>query len=224
MLLFCGTCYEAAATVVPSPNDRPATVDAGRFPEVDWEYWQGVNPAVIGWITIPETPVNYPIVQAPREDPTFYLTHDVYGNWNFAGCPYLDAECTESGLLGSENAVVFGHNLGLHDTSQFATLSRYVDAAFAEQHATALLQTPDAKCTLRIQGAACIPGWSATKRVDFADEEDFQTWIDQRLEECDYLVAEHGKPTRVVTLCTCSYNFWDDERTIIDAAPLANDR
>ena len=40
----------------PSPNaDFQAYPDG--FPIVDWGYWEEVNPAVIGWVTIPGTNV-----------------------------------------------------------------------------------------------------------------------------------------------------------------------
>ena len=92
-------------------DDASEAADDG-FPTVDWAYWQGVNPDVIGWITVPGTTINSPIVQAPTDDPDFYLSHDVYGNYNIYGAIYLDAECAEAGL-DSRNAVILGHHSGI---------------------------------------------------------------------------------------------------------------
>ena len=74
-LLLCGAgvllllqAWRSAANTPPSPG-ADASVAAEEdpqspFPEVDWDYWQGVNPDVIGWITVPGTTINSPIVQA----------------------------------------------------------------------------------------------------------------------------------------------------------------
>ena len=78
---------------------------------VDWGYWQSVNPDIIGWVTVPGTGIDYPIVQAHDGDPDHYLRYDVYGGWNYHGVPYLHWKCADDGLLGAGNALVFGHHL-----------------------------------------------------------------------------------------------------------------
>ena len=220
VLIFqCSTCYMAATRTDPSPGSAFTVRDPAGFPEVDWNYWQSINPQVIGWVTIPGTAVDYPIVQAPPNDPTFYLTHDVYGDWNFAGCPYLDAECADGGLEESMNAVVFGHNLGYGDPSLFAAFARYVDASFAQAHRTVLVQTPTSKIPCVVQGAACIQGDQASKRTRFSDEEDFHSWYQNQIEKCSCRTQDETEVKRTITFCTCSYYRWDNERTIVYAAP-----
>lgn len=68
---------------------------------VDWGYWQGVNPDIIGWVTVPGAGIDYPIVQAHEGDPDHYLRYDVYGGWNYHGVPYLHWKCADDGLLGA---------------------------------------------------------------------------------------------------------------------------
>ena len=77
------------ASPSPSPNGTPqetATESAGgresEFPTVDWDYWKSVNGDVIGWITVPGTDINHPILQAHASDPDYYLHHDIYRNYN----------------------------------------------------------------------------------------------------------------------------------------------
>lgn len=215
--------HERAASVEPSPqgasSEAPASDEYG-FPAVDWDYWLAVNPDVVGWITIPGTPVNYPIVQGPADDPDFYLTHDIYRKVNYMGCIYLDAGCAETGLLSSRNAVLFGHHMGMGDTSMFNAVASYTDAAFAKSHARVLLQTPDAKRVYELQAVDCINGRSALKRTSFENGADFAQWYGERFSASRVKLAEDADVSQVLTLCTCSYNFWpDNERTIVYAAP-----
>lgn len=174
---------------------------------------------------IPGTPVDYPIVQAPADDPTYYLKHDVYRKPNFMGCPYLDADCAEGGLFGSTNAVVFGHNLGFGDTSMFNAVASYTDASFAREHCRVLLQTPDERREFEVQAADCIGGWEAQKRTRFESEADFSQWYADRLVESDMRLTDEAVASPIVTLCTCSYNRWaDNERTVVYAAPIGAEK
>lgn len=218
-----------AASVSPVPGEQAIedtpTADRSGFPDVDWEAWRAINPDVIGWISIPGTPVDYPIVQAPADDPTYYLKHDVYRKPNFMGCPYLDADCAEGGLFGSANAVVFGHNLGFGDTSMFNAVASYTDASFAREHCRVLLQTPDESREFEVQAADCFGGWEAQKRTRFESEADFSQWYADRLVESDMRLTDEAVASPIVTLCTCSYNRWaDNERTVVYAAPIGAEK
>ena len=201
----------------PSPNPSGKDdANPGEFPDVDWAYWMQVNPDIIAWITIPETAVNLPIVQAAPQDPDFYLTHDVYGESNFTGCPYLDADCiTAGGLLQCPNSVIYGHNMGW-SRDMFGDLACYADKSWGEKHRVIFLQTPDLQVRLKVQALAIVPGWNATRRIEFADGADFASWWNACFAESD--VRYEPKPLarrNLVTLCTCSYSHWDNERTLV---------
>ena len=70
MFAFLLYCRQAAHTP-PSPDAPPESTveDDDGFPTVDWDYWQDINPDVIGWVTNPGTTVDYPILQAHRDAP-----------------------------------------------------------------------------------------------------------------------------------------------------------
>lgn len=203
----------------PNPKGIEALatdVDDG-FPIVDWNYWQGINPDVIGWISIPDTTVNYPIVQAHKDNPTYYLNHDIYKKYNIYGCIYLDADCAEDGLL-SQNAVIFGHHMR-HGESMFKPIASYTDKAFASSHSEIYIQTPTEKRKLNVEAASVIRGTDRTKRTQFNNREDFCEWYKTRISEASMRLDKDTTPARITTLVTCSYSFWpDDERTLVYAA------
>ena len=210
----------AASSVEPSPDEgqgAAAAESADGWPEVDWDYWQSVNPSVVGWISVDGTDVSQPIVQASPDAPTWWLRHDVWGNWSLYGCVYLDADCAEGGLLGSQNAVIFGHNMGFGDMSMLAAFAQYSSPEFAQSHRAVRLQTPSGRRLLEVRAAAVIDGWNATKRAHFDGEQDFDAWWDARMSEaCTVLdPSSEGVWRRgAVTVATCSYNYWSNERTV----------
>ena len=193
--------------------------DADGFPVVDWEWWQAENPDVIGWITVPGTSIDHPIVQAPAEDPGYYLFHDVHRTWNWYGAIFLDADCAESGLMGSANAVVQGHHMD--DGSMFAPNARYADAGWASEHRVVLVQTPDSKARLDVLAADVADASSEPKRTLFADAEDYREWAEGAVSGSDVVLNPEVSPERMYTLATCSYRTWLDERTLAYAAPAA---
>lgn len=159
MFAFLLYCRQAAHTP-PSPNTTPESTveDDDGFPAVDWDYWQDINPDVIGWVTIPGTTVDSPILQAHGDVPGYYLKHDVYGNYNPAGAIYLDADCEELGL-SSRNAVILGHHFwNDKKVAPMGTVADYKDENFAREHARVLIQTPTAKMTYEARFAQIVNG------------------------------------------------------------------
>ena len=158
---------EQAGNPSPGGEAREVPLDPYGFPEVDWDYWRSVNPDVIGWVTVPGTNIDSPIVQAHSDDPEYYLHHDVYGKYNVYGCPYLDAGCEAEGFK-SYNSVVFGHHM--NDQTVFSAFSKYTDADFAKSNNKVLLQMPGEKHVLNVKLAEIInAGTDKSKRTSFTD-------------------------------------------------------
>lgn len=217
-------CMRAAQTP-PSPDapaqedpaqEESATGDSDGFPEVDWAYWQGINPDVIGWLTIPGTDVNTPILQAHPDSPDYYLHHDVYGNYNPVGAVYLDADCEEFGL-SSRNAVILGHHvMGNTAVAPMGNIARYTDEAFAREHSLVLIQTPNTKMSYEARFAQIVNGRERNKRIDFEGESDFRAWYGESRANAAMMLDAETEPEQVISLVTCSYNIWvDNERTVL---------
>lgn len=207
---------ETAGHVDPSPVADVEQEEKDSFPVVDWDYWQDKNPDVIGWVTVPGTGIDLPICQAPSSDPTYYLSHDAYGKWNFYGCPYLDAECAEKGF-DSPLAMVFGHHMS--DGSMFAAMASYSDKAFAQEHSEILLQTPEEKKRLHVAAADVADTYNEFKRLGFGDRRDFLAWWEETREGSDMVLDPNAAdPENVQAFVTCSYGLWNGhERTIVYA-------
>lgn len=119
----------------PTPNRR---VRSGALPypekeriELDEalilpEYRElyALNEDIVGWITIPNMKINYPVVQS--EDNDFYLDHDFFGETNNNGQIILDELCDP--YTPSYNLVVSGHSM--KNGSMFGELPYYKDKGF----------------------------------------------------------------------------------------------
>jgi sortase B len=205
------------ASPSPSPNATLQTsevYDSDGFPVVDWEYWVSVNPDVVAWVTVPGTNIDYPIVQAQTEAPQFYLTHDVYSNYNIYGVPYVDSECADG--LRSLNVYIYGHHMD--DGAMFSTFAKYIDAEFAQSNACILLQTPSEKRVLKVRFSRVINGSAERTKIDFADEDDYANWYIAELKQATCALDTEYVPEQNFIFVTCSYNVFSNERTLVYAS------
>ena len=111
---------ESAASVPPeSSSSSPSPDEAGEKPESspvdgldvpprhDLAALAAENPDCVGWLTIPDTGIDYPVMHTP-EDPEHYLRRDFYGSSANGGTPFLDGRNLAE--TENQNLIVYGHN------------------------------------------------------------------------------------------------------------------
>ena len=92
------------------------------------------NPDIIGWIKIPGTRIDYPIMWTP-DYPEKYLRADFDGNYSMSGLPFVAADCKVSSLPNEKdcsNTLIYGHHM--QDKTMFADLIDYEKKEFANKH------------------------------------------------------------------------------------------
>lgn len=94
------------------------------------------NNDCIGWICIPNTNVNYPVMYTPY-DPEKYLRKNFYGEYSISGVPFLDARSS----LDSGNLIIYGHNM--RNGTMFSDVKNYTNADFKNAHPIIEFETTD---------------------------------------------------------------------------------
>ena len=158
-----------------------------------------------GWINIPDTGIDYPVMQTP-DDPDFYLKHGFDKKYSDYGVPYIEESC----MLGiSNNIVVYGHHM--NDGSMFMELCNYTDKAFYEAHPTIYFDTVSRFGTYQVVAVFKFDTNHETfKYNEFVtmDEEQFNEFMGNvhAREMYDTGVdAEYGD--QLLTLSTCEYTY-----------------
>ena len=124
---------EAGEEPESSPVDAVDDLDAP--PRHDLAALAAENPDCVGWLTIPDTGIDYPVMHTPN-DPEHYLRRDFYGSSANGGTPFLDGR--NLAQVGGQNLILYGHNM--MDGSMFKPLINYVDADFRETHRDIFLE------------------------------------------------------------------------------------
>ena len=185
--------------VETTTDDEPVEMEAIQWPEVDFEALAQVNGDIVGWLYIPGTVINYPVVQGT--DNEYYLKHLFNGKTNSSGCIYLD--CGAEGDFTSMNSVLHGHHM--KNGSMFAGICKYKDQSYFDEHPTAMLLTPDGRYEVKF-----FSGYVCETTSDAWDYDFDEVWIDKRIRS-SYFDADVIPTTedRILTLSTCSYEFTD---------------
>ena len=103
----------------------PPTEPREVLPRLQEQYEK--NPDLAGWLTIPGTRIDYPVMYSPDE-PERYLHANFEVSYSFAGLPFIDAACDpESG-----NRIIYAHNM--LDGSMFRTLLKYQQKDFWQRN------------------------------------------------------------------------------------------
>lgn len=92
------------------------------------------NSECIGWLCIPNTAVNYPVMYTPNA-PQKYLRRNFFGEYSQSGVPFLDYRCSPD----SGDLLIYGHNM--KNGTMFSDLKKYLDEDFLNSHQTIELQT-----------------------------------------------------------------------------------
>lgn len=211
---------QLATNPSPHPNQHNALLandTREQLPEIDWQHWLAVNPDIVGWIYLPNTPINYPVVQAPDYDRDYYLSHDVYRNWNIWGCPYIDADLAQA-PLDAKQIIIYGHHM--NDKTMFSAISSFVDKDFAESHQNVYFFTPSFTYEFTVDFVRVVSGEIPDKQIFFPSQTHFENWYHITKNQAIVRLAQQENtqtPEQVLSLVTCSYYRYGNERTIVYA-------
>lgn len=86
------------------------------------------NKSVIGWLTIDDTNIDYPVMQTVNND--YYLNHDFNGKEDNNGSLFLDCNCNAA--FRSTNLIIYGHHM--KSGKMFGNLKKYESEEYCKEH------------------------------------------------------------------------------------------
>ena len=202
-------------TVVTEPKPTEPTE-----PQILPEYlpFYELNNDMVGWITIADTKVNYPVMQTP-DNPDYYLKRNFYKMGSDWGAIYAREACDIN--RPSDNITLYGHHM--KDGSMFAQLSKFQFKDFWQTHQTFTFDTLYERHTYKVwavfkTSANISDNYFPYHRFsDAATEEEFNEFV-QTIKRLDYydtgITPVYGD--KLLTLSTCEYTL-DNGRFVVCA-------
>ncbi len=157
-----------------------------------------INNHIVGWIYIPLTNIDYPVVKG--EDNSYYLTHTPDGSYSAAGSIFVDARG-----FNEDNTIIYGHNMGSSSNIMFHDITNFSQSEFFNNVQWGYFITDNVIVRLNIFA------YSLTKPLSgfYSDNValDF-------IKENSVNYREPAVQGTMYTLSTCAYDF-DDARAVL---------
>ena len=102
---------------------RPTVDDSVSFDELC-----AMNPDIFGWLTVNDTPIDYPLVRG--KDNNRYVNYSAEGKYSLSGAIFLDYRNSLS--FDDFNSIIYGHHM--EKKMMFGSLSDFSDKEYFDNH------------------------------------------------------------------------------------------
>jgi len=194
----------------PDDLTRPGSAQEGF--QVNFNALWVINKDIVGWLYCPDTPINYPVVQAADNEQ--YLRRLLDGSWNVGGTLFLDYRCASDFTGG--NHIIYGHHM--KSGAMFGSLVKYRSQSYYDAHPTMYLATPDRVYRVELFAGCTIESADDIYRSDVTEAE-LEEMIRSSTFRADRDIPIDGP---ILMLSTCAYDF-DNARYVVLGALIADE-
>ena len=181
------------------------------------------NNDIVAWLEIPNTKINYPVLQT--SDNEYYMTHTYKKENSKDGSIFLDKDYNWD--LPSSNLLIYGHNN--RNGNMFEDLLKYEDESYYKEHPTIEFTTLDEDCTYEIIAVFKSRVYYKSEEnvfryyffINAENEDEYNYYVEESKKASLYdtgKTAEYGE--QLLTLSTCEYS-QEDGRFVIVARKIS---
>ena len=164
---------------------------------INYDEMYALNHDYVGWIYIPNTMINYPMVSS--NDNEYYLHHTFLKEYNFAGTLFLDS-LTSS--LNKDNVIIYGHRM--NNNSMFHDLEYFLDESFYTDNKNIYIFTENELRVYEVLSARIVELDDACYTITFNSNNPFDEWTLKMKSRSRYPISLVPVPAKnVITLSTC---------------------
>lgn len=170
--------------------------------QLDFATLQQENSDIYAWLYIPDTGIDYPILQHPSDD-SFYLNHNLNLTEGRPACIYTEKVNKKD--FSDPNTVIYGHNM--KNGTMFAELHGYEDQSFFDAHPYFFIYTSEKTYVYQVFAAYRTEPVHLLNTYDFQNPQFFQEYLqsiwnnqDETVRKC---ASVRDEVHHIVTLSTC---------------------
>lgn len=171
---------------------------------------QAINSDIVGWLTIPDTTIDFPILQSKDND--YYLTHNYKKESMVAGSIFKDYRNKNEFI--DRNTIIYGHYMD--NQQMFGALYAYDDANFLERHPTFTYDTLAVSYDIQVFAVYDTTAQFDYIQTNFANDTEYAVYLKtvQKLSKFSTGVTVDVQD-RILTLSTCDLNYSTNGRFVV---------
>ena len=182
---------------------------------IDFDGLMEVNPEIYAWIRVPNTNIDYPILQHEDEDQSYYLTRDVHGENNQAGSIYT--EYYNNKHFQDPNTIIYGHNM--KNGSMFHNVRYFAERDYFDEHEELYIYMPGKILKYQIINCYVYDDRHLLGSFDLSDEEVHKEYLEDIMRPRSMYTmiredVELSTEDKLVTLSTCVANQPNNRRLL----------
>lgn len=172
-------------------------------PLYDFDELHEQNEDIYAWITVPETQVDYPVLQSETDN--YYLDYNLDHSKGYPGCIYTN-KCNEKDF-SDFITVLYGHNM--KNGTMFGSIHKFEDEDFFNEHDQIFVYTQDRRLTYQVYAAIKFTDVYIPAYYDVNTAEGRDSFISALLENSNNEVShvregmEILPEDKLITLSTC---------------------
>lgn len=178
--------------------------------EIDFDALVSVNNEVIGWIIVPNTPINYPVLRGT--DNQKYLTMAYDGSYNSLGSIFMDYR--NSADFSDSHTIIYGHNT--KNKSMFGSLNDFANQDFFEKAGYIYVFTPEEAIIYEVFSAYITDAYSDSYQLKFEEEGSYFDFIKKiEMQSLFETAVKLENENQIITLSTCTSSNDKRERIVV---------
>ena len=171
------------------------TEEIARREKLFWSTRQDYY-AMQGWLILPGTMVDYPVMHTAQED--YYADHSYDGQSDVYGALFLDAENADD--FSDPLSVIYGHDM--RNETMFGDLPKYLQPSYFQTYADGILILESGTTSLQI--VACLMMENEELRRQMKEAKNGTSWLDpllaQAVQKRDVEVSDSDHFVAMTTL------------------------
>ena len=177
--------------------DLPYDYEVSSF-QVNLDIMKERNSDTVGWIILPDSKINYPIVKS--KDNTEYLTTTFEGKKANSGAIFMEMYCAED--LSDQNTIIYGQNM--KNGSMFRALNNMTDKEYFWRHHIFCIDTGSGFENYEVISCyETVETDQSSWRISFEDDVDYEKWLKAITKRCTYDCVDYDVNKNTITLSTC---------------------
>lgn len=198
-----GQISQFVSGLLPLPTAEPEEQPENEQPSHNISSLREKNSDCIGWITVPGTSIDYPIMWTP-DDPEKYLHTAFDRTYSDYGVPFLDYRCSED----SDVLIFYGHNR--FDGSMFTPIIYFPEKSVLDEHRVVWVELEN-----EVREYELFASLKITADSNLYTPYGGGGFLDAVRFECPYDIGDIPADSQFIMLSTCDVSRKDGRTVVI---------